>query len=157
MISMSTVQLFVNISWSIVSLLCHRGPRTNWSRVLFLDVFLIGWIYMDTSPSFSISLFRVLLVSLVFVCLFVFPYSSPLYPYKCKLYFGGDCVRVSSLGKCSATCLRVQLLGHGLSEASALPGIPKCFPKCTNLHLYEKCIRIFILSYITNTWNYVAL
>lgn len=86
------------------------------------------------------------------LCLFVFfPYSSSLYPYKCKLYFGGDCVRVSSLGKCSATCLRVQLLGHGLSEASALPGIPKCFPKCTNLHLYEKCIRVFILSYITNT------
>lgn len=88
---------------------------------------------------------------------FFSPYSSPLYPYKCKLYFGGDCVRVSPLGKCSSTCLRVQLLGHGLSEASALSGIPKCFPKCTNLHLYEKCIRVFILSYFTNTWYYVAL
>ena len=61
------------------------------------------------------------------------------------------------LGKCSSTCLRVQLLGHGLSETSALPGISQCFPKYTSLHLYEKCIRVLILSYITNTLYYVAL
>lgn len=153
---MSTVQLFVNISWSLISLLCHRGPRTNWSRVLFLDLFLIVWIYMDSSPSFSISLFRVLLVSLFFI---FFPLALHHYYNHINVNFIlGVIVWINvPLGKCSSTCLRVQLLGHGLSETSALPGIPQCFPKCTNLCLYEKCIRVLILSYITNTLYYVAL